>query len=872
MIGLMVVSVLQPIGVEAEELVVPEILEGDVGIQIALPTNGALKIQNESGKVLFQDRYVGRKVWAEINYRLEPGEKILFYLNDKLIAERIVKARSIGITAPVLNEITEDTYVVEGKATPGTIVEWYVNDLRIRTGENYNGRLSLPTTFNRLYVGDKILVRLVNDRGEVSPFAEKIVAAGNSSFDLTLDHYYGDQAEITGSALKDTKLYFERKDGTMIGQVTTSYDTRFSLILPVRLNVGEEIIVTPYSIWGREGTSKILNVRNPRAKLPWLTEEIRVGEENVSFYTDQDTAAYSTIQVRDQLDILLGTGVRVVHLNRKVEMDEVLTLTFFDHWDEKLGETKVKVLSRNEDENPTVESPSIDFVKTITNQTRWASLCTNPYIDGMYRIIALNDQGELLDYRYIDNYKCEMHLNKPLNAGTSFTVQIVDGRDGEVYHEEVIEVVEATKASSPIVQKITDRSTYIEGRVTETEWVEDNIITVNDATNRKLCETHVNFDRTFSCPLKGLLPAGTTVSITQTADGYYPSDPTVATVSRTFNEPTPPIVIVPPSEVKPGAPILHPVTSDALGLTGSGTPGLVVKAWNEFGFRLGEATVNTDGSFRIPLKRKLPQGIGVRVVQLQGRTMSDGAQTYVQEGESVSLKLMDTLTDTSTRLTGHLERMAFTPVRVELRQGKTVLAKDETTFFFRLDFKPQNGPLTLVLIHADGNETTQTIQPLDTTPPTLATMSTLTDRSTRVFGRAEAGSTVVVYHYKKRLTTKTTTAGVYSLNLPKFRIGEVVTVQAMDEAGNTSPILQRTVLGVQAPLTATASSRVVTGKGEPGSLVRVFSNNKMIGKTVKADAKGTYRVSIPTQPKGKRLLVTQQKTGYVKQTQTVIIK
>ena len=141
-----------------------------------------------------------------------------------------------------------------------------------------------------------------------------------------------------------------------------------------------------------------------------------------------------------------------------------------------------------------------------------------------------------------------------------------------------------------------------------------------------------------------------------------------------------------------------------------------------------------------------------------------------------------------------------------------------------------------------------------------------------MFGRAEAGSTVVVHHDKKRLTTKTTTAGVYSLNLPKFRIGEVVTVQAMDEAGNTSPILQRTVLGMQAQLTATAFPRVVTGKGEPGSLVRVFSNNKMIGKTVKVDAKGMYRVSIPTQPKGKRLLVTQQKTGYVKQTQTVLIQ
>ncbi|WP_161568763.1 hypothetical protein [Exiguobacterium sp. SH5S4] len=49
--------------------------------------------------------------------------------------------------------------------------------------------------------------------------------------------------------------------------------------------------------------------------------------------------------------------------------------------------------------------------------------------------------------------------------------------------------------------------------------------------------------------------------------------------------------------------------------------------------------------------------------------------------------------------------------------------------------------------------TTQIIQPIDTKAPPLATISTLTNRSSRVFGRAEAGSTIVVHHNKKQLTT-----------------------------------------------------------------------------------------------------------------------
>ncbi|WP_161568944.1 Ig-like domain-containing protein [Exiguobacterium sp. SH0S2] len=475
------------------------------------------------------------------------------------------------------------------------------------------------------------------------------------------------------------------------------------------------------------------------------------------------------------------------------------------------------------------------------------------------------------------NNECYQRFDHFFEAGQTLILKLIDDDSGEVVREEMVSVVEAPTLTKPIIKPLTDRHAWIEGTVDQkisinAQQFDDQAVFVMDEQQNKLCEAHINYDGTFSCQLKGLLPAGTTVYVTQTADGYYPSEATAVTVVRTFAEPAPPIIIVPPSDVKPGTPILHPVTSDALSLTGAGTPGLVVKAWNEFGFRLGEATVSPDGSFRVPLERELPQDIGIRVVQLQDGKMSDGAQTYVRAGENVKLKMLDTVTDTSTRLSGHLERMSFTPIRVELRQGKTILATDETTFFFRLDFKPQTEPLTLALIYANGHETAQTIHPIDTTAPKLATVSTLTNRSTRVFGRAEAGSTIIVHHNKKRLTTTVSSAGIYSLNLPQLTRGDVVSVQAIDATGNTSSTIKRTVLGVQTKLTTTATPRLVTGKGEPGALVRVFVGTKMIGKTVKVDVKGTYRVTIPAQVKGKSLFVTQKKTGYVKQTQSVIVK
>ena len=735
MIGLMVVSLLQPIGVKAEALLtVDELFAGENRVVVSNIGYGGLTVKAEDETILFSRNVWEGKQTLELNRILREGELISFYLNGQFVHSQATVNRKVTIPAPTLDRVNEDSREVTGIGTIGTTVELFRNGEYIDSQFNQYQRLFTINLRNALKTGDKVGIRLKNDRGEVSPIVETTVQAETKEMGLRIEPYFEDMYRVTGSVNKWSKIYLSLEDGTMLGQVEVRSGNNFSVEIPERLHEGDRIIVTPYSTWGREGNSQTITVQKPRTILPRTQGKLYPWMDNMMVEVSDHTPEFEKIRVIDEQDNVINLNHwKYIDFTRPLVAGEKVTIQFIDFWGETIGEYSINVKDDEMNHPPIVNDPGVDeieFVRTVSNQQRIISFCPK-YDAPDFRLKVYTSETNQVIPEHESFYECNLRFEKPFETGQMLTLKVIDKSSNETVREVKIEVVEATKLSSPSLKPLSDRSTWIEGTVERkinvaADQIDDQTVYVYDNRQNKLCETHVNFDRTFSCPLKGLLPAGTIVSITQTADGYYPSDPTVATVSRTFNEPTPPIVIVPPSEVKPGAPILHPVTSDALGLTGSGTPGLVVKAWNEFGFRLGEATVNTDGSFRIPLERKLPQGIGIRVVQLQDGKISDGAQTYVQEGENVTLRLMDTLTDASTRLTGHLERMAFTPVRVELRQGKTVLAKDETTFFFRLDFKPQNGPLTLVLIHADGNETMQTIQPLDTTPPTLATMSTLT--------------------------------------------------------------------------------------------------------------------------------------------------
>ena len=70
-----------------------------------------------------------------------------------------------------------------------------------------------------------------------------------------------------------------------------------------------------------------------------------------------------------------------------------------------------------------------------------------------------------------------------------------------------------------------------------------------------------------------------------------------------------------------------------------------------------------------------------------------------------------------------------------------------------------------------------------------------------------------------------------------------------------------------------STSTYISGKGLKGAQVKAYVNNKQIGKTVIVNSSGNYKITIPKQSSGKKIVLKMGKSGYVtKEISTVVLK
>lgn len=175
-----------------------------------------------------------------------------------------------------------------------------------------------------------------------------------------------------------------------------------------------------------------------------------------------------------------------------------------------------------------------------------------------------------------------------------------------------------------------------------------------------------------------------------------------------------------------------------------------------------------------------------------------------------------------------------------------------------------SGNYTLRVTDQAGNTTVLTFT-IDKVAPSKPSISTLTNKSTKVTGKAEKGSTVSITYNGRTYTTNASTAGTYSYSLKTTKAGATVTVRAKDAAGNLSTTASSKVLNTFATFavnTIKSSTSSVTGKGNKGATVKAYVGSKAISKAAKVDSKGNYKLTIPRQKAGVTVTVKMTQTGY----------
>jgi 2',3'-cyclic-nucleotide 2'-phosphodiesterase/3'-nucleotidase/5'-nucleotidase len=136
---------------------------------------------------------------------------------------------------------------------------------------------------------------------------------------------------------------------------------------------------------------------------------------------------------------------------------------------------------------------------------------------------------------------------------------------------------------------------------------------------------------------------------------------------------------------------------------------------------------------------------------------------------------------------------------------------------------------------------------MDTVAPDAPAVNEVTDQSTTVTGKTEAGAKVEVKANGQILGTATAGAdGSFTVNISLQKAGTEVSVTATDLAGNMSAETKVVVKDVTAPDAPQvgqiiAPAKSVTGNAEAGSIVKVFAGSQILGSAV-ADEKGVFYI------------------------------
>ncbi|MGE7622040.1 Ig-like domain-containing protein [Viridibacillus sp. NPDC096237] len=210
--------------------------------------------------------------------------------------------------------------------------------------------------------------------------------------------------------------------------------------------------------------------------------------------------------------------------------------------------------------------------------------------------------------------------------------------------------------------------------------------------------------------------------------------------------------------------------------------------------------------------------------------------------------------------------------------GQTV-TKADGTFSIPLNKKIKAGTILYVTASASdkvSSETTIIVE--DKTPPTKPVVKRVTDKDRKVNGTTEAEVKVTIKAGGKFIGTGYSDKnGAFSININTQKAGNILTLTATDDAGNTSDSQKITVVDKTAPKTPSinvvkTTSTKVTGKAEVGSKVYVKAGNKIIGLAT-VTKKGTFSVAIKKQKANSKLSIySKDKAGNVGKAKVVTVK
>jgi SpoIID/LytB domain protein len=324
---------------------------------------------------------------------------------------------------------------------------------------------------------------------------------------------------------------------------------------------------------------------------------------------------------------------------------------------------------------------------------------------------------------------------------------------------------------------------------------------------------------------------------------YYPG----TTIAKIYVDATP-----------PDDPTVNVVMENSTVVTGLAEAGstVTVKTASQV---LGIAQSDTEWNFAIPIPPQFP-GVELEVFATdKAGNRSASTKALVQELPTPPLAKVNGVTQADPVVTGTARPGTIVYVKV----GSAVIGKGKVSpqgnFAIEIPRQPIGTKLGIVVRGTTGIFSGYTyVVVAEKAIPLAPQVNEVTNQSTAVIGTAEPNSLVYVKVGSLVIGKGNPDhSGNFYIEIPIQSLGTEIRVVVRDGIGNFSPYTNVKVVKKTMPFAAkvnvvTDKTTTVSGLAEPNNTVTVKAGEEVIG-TGKADAQGTYSITIPVQATGTKL-------------------
>ncbi|WP_418303035.1 Ig-like domain-containing protein [Neobacillus drentensis] len=720
---------------------------------------------------------------------------------------------------PVVNEVTDKDSNVSGQAEAGSKVEVKVNGTVIGTGTaREDGQFTVAISAQK--AGTELVIVAKDKAGNVSETTTVVVKDVTAPDKPVVNEVTDKDTTVTGQAEAGSKVEV-KVNGSVIGTGMAGEDGQYKVTTEVQ-KAGTELVIIATDKADNVSETTTVVVRDVTAPEQPLANEV----------TDKDTSVTGQAEAGAKVEVkvngsVIGTGTAGEDGQYKVNIDAQkagteLVIIATDKAGNVSESTTVVIRDVTAPEKPVVNEVT-DKDTTVTGQAEAGSK-VEVKVNGT--VIGTGTAGE------DGQYEVTMDVQR---AGTELVIIATD-KAGNVSETTTVVIRDVTAPEKPVVNEVTDKDTTVTGQAEAGSKVEVKVngSVIGTGTAGEDGQYKVTID---------VQKAGTELVIIATDKAGNVSETTTVVVRDV---------------TAPEQPLANEVTDKDTSVTGQAEAGAKVEV-KVNGSVIGTGTAGEDGQYKVTIDvQKAGTELVISATDNSGNVSEQNA-VMVKDATSPTKPVVSTVSDRDTTITGVAEPGSKVEVKANDSLIGTGTAGQDGKYKVTIRVQKAGTILAIIATDAAGNESeAATIKVLDKTEPAVLIVNTVSDKSKEVTGKTEAGATVSIIIGTKIYAAKADTNGNFKVIIPAQKAGTKLIVTAKDAAGNSVAksitVLDKTAPVVPSVTTVTDLVKVVTGKAEAGAIVTVTIGTKRY--IAKADLKGNFKVTIPVQKAGTKVVVT----------------